>query len=386
MSTNTPPKRLPVNPSLEHLQKQAKRLVRQTPTLKLAAAQLALARDYGCKNWAELAHRIETMSRGADQTYDVSKKSEPIPKAARAVDMDRIRTILNDGPFTQHDLDAGLAHALWYGDAATWPKRKAIADLLLEHGADPDGQYGSAYGPIVFGTGECIQPDGLIYLIEAGADVAFAPIQTKYGMHCPMSHILCTYLRGKNEAKHRFIDILLEHGACVPPEITAPFFAIHRGDASQLGQLIEREPDLIHQRFRDMPYGNMLLRGATLLHCAVEFGEHECIAELFKRGADINARAEVIDGIGGQTPIFHAIATNQGNNSSTLEALVRRFGRAIDSSVRATWHRPGEVQSVPMTPLEYAEFASREEEPIWKRATAHEVALLRELESTEPRD
>lgn len=377
MSTSTPRKRLPVNPSLEHLQKQAKRLVRQNPTLKLAAVHLALARDYGCKNWAELAHMVETMSRGADQTYNVSKKSEPIPRAARAVDIDQIRSILSDGPFTQHDLDAGLAHAVWYGDASTWPKRRAIADLLLDHGADPDGQYGSAYGPIVFGTGECIQPEGLLYLIEAGADVTFAPIQTKYGLHCPMSHILCTYMRGKNEAKHRTIDLLLEHGACVPPEVTPPVFAIHRDDTATLGELIDRDPELVHKRFRDMPYGNMLLAGATLLHCAVEFGEHECIAELLRRGADINARADVIDGIGGQTPIFHAIATNQGNNSSTLEVLVRQYGKDIDPSVRATWHRPGEVQSTPMTPLEYAEFASRAEEPKWKRATAHEVTLLK---------
>ena len=132
--------------------------------------------------------------------------------------------------------------------------------------------------------------------------------------------------------------------------------------------------------FGDLPYGNMILRGATLLHCAVDFGELECVAELLKRGADINARAEVIDGIGGQTPIFHAIATNQGNNSSTLAYLVRNIGKDIDTSVRATWHRPGEVQSKPMTPFEYVEYASRDEEPEWKRATKHEVALLRELE------
>lgn len=379
MSYSTPRKRLPVNPSLEHLQKQAKRFVRQNPALKLAAAQLTLARDYGCKNWGELAHMVETMSRGADQTFSVSRESESLPKASRAVDIDLIRNTLSAGRFTRHDLDAGLAHALWYGDAATWPKRKAIADLLLEHGADPDGQYGSAYGPIVFGTGECISVEGLETLIEAGADITSAPLQTKYGLHCPMSHILGTYIRGRNDAKHRYIDLLLQHGAYVPPEVTDPILAIHRGQATELGQLIENKPELVNQHFRDMPYGNMILRGATLLHCAVEFGEPECIVELLKRGADINARAEIIDGIGGQTPLFHAIATNQGDSFSTLEFLVRNVSKDIDPSVRATWHRPGEVQSKPMTPLEYAEYASREEEPKWKRATKDEVALLREL-------
>ena len=47
MKSQTPRKRLPVNPSLEHLQKQAKRLAKQNPALKLAEAQHQIARDYG---------------------------------------------------------------------------------------------------------------------------------------------------------------------------------------------------------------------------------------------------------------------------------------------------------------------------------------------------
>lgn len=379
MSNPTPRKRLPVNPSLEHLQKQAKRLSRQDHTLKLAEAQHQLAREYGCKNWAELSRMVEAMTRGADQLYNVKRKSEPLPDAARSRDLELVRKILSEDEFTQYDLDAGLACATWYGDPLTWEIRKTIADLLLEHGADPDGQYGQNYGPIVFGTGECISVEGLEYLIAAGADVTFKPLKTKYGLHCPMSHILCTYMRSRNNEKHRYIDILLKHGAYVPPEVTPPILAIHRGDAKQLGDLIEKEPELLSRTFPDMPYGNMLLCGATLLHCAVDFGEIECAAELLKRGADINARAEVIDGIGGQTPIFHAIATNQGNNLSALKHLVQHHAKQIDMSIRATWRRPGEKQDTPMTPLEYAEHASREEEPQWKRASAEEVDLLRSL-------
>jgi hypothetical protein len=379
MSNPTPSKRLPVNPSPEHLQKQAKRLSRQDHTLKLAEAQHQLAREYGCKNWVELALVVKNMAIGSDELYNVKSHVSLLPKAARAADLDQVRKLLEEGNYTPHDLDLALGSACCYGELSSWPKRKPIADLLVEFGADPDGQHGSGYGPIVFGTGECISPDGLLFLIEAGADVTFIPIKTKYSMHCPMSHILGTYTRGRNEAKHRYIDILLEYGAYVPAEVTPPLFAIHRGDAAQLGALIERESDLVNQRFRDMLYGNMVLHGATLLHCAVEFGETACIAELLKRGADINARAEVIEGIGGQTPIFHAIASNQGNNSSILESLVQQHGKDIDLSVSATWKRPGEVQDVPMTPLEYVVHASREEEPQWKRACPEEVALLRSL-------
>lgn len=382
MSNPTPVKRLPVNPSLEHLQKQAKRLARQDHTLKLAEAQHQLAREYGCKNWAELSRMVEAMMRGADQLYNVKRKSEPLPTAARGKDLDQIRKILTEDKFTQYDLDAALACALWYGETSEWEVRKLIADLLLDHGADPDGQYGQNYGPIIFGTGECITVDGLEYLIKAGANVTFKPLKTKYGLHCPMSYILSTYRRDRNDEKHRYIDVLLQHGAFIPPEVSPPILAIHRGDAHQLGELIERNPDLVNQRFRDMPYGNILLSGATLLHCAVEFGEPECAAELIKRGADLNACAEVIDGIGGQTPIFHAIATNQGDNLSIFKYLIQHHGPKIDRSIQATWRRPGEVQDVPMTPLEYAVHSSREEEPQWKRTTQEEVALIRGLSSS----
>jgi len=66
MSTQTPRKRLPENPSEENLRKQAKQ-VAKAEGLQLAAAQRRLANDYGFHNWAELmeaaghAHRIVPM-------------------------------------------------------------------------------------------------------------------------------------------------------------------------------------------------------------------------------------------------------------------------------------------------------------------------------------
>jgi hypothetical protein len=59
-------KKLPVNPSVEHLQKQAKRLVKQSPDLKLSAAQHKLAQEYGFKNWADLVRAIKTPSDRRD--------------------------------------------------------------------------------------------------------------------------------------------------------------------------------------------------------------------------------------------------------------------------------------------------------------------------------
>ena len=376
-------KKLPVNPSLEHLQKQAKRRAKQNSELKLAGAQQQLAREYGCKNWAELARVIETMARGADQLADVQCEVEPLPRAARAVDMKAVRKILSEGAFTPHDLDAALAHALWYDENGTWEERRALADLLIEHGADPDGQYGSNYGPIVFGTAECLQPESLQYLIDAGADVTLPPIQTKYGMACIYSHT-GTYARGRNERKHRYIDILLAHRAYIPPEITPPILAIHRGDAKGLGKLLDTDASLTSRRFPDMPYGNIELRGATLLHAAVEFGEIECVEELLERHADINIKADVINGIGGQTPIFHAINTNGDGNFYTLEYLVKRVGQSIDTSVRATWRRSdGDMQAIAVTPLEYAEAAATGPGSKWRSKIAEELVILRTLDQGE---
>ncbi len=380
MSTPRPtaPKRLPVKPSEENLRKQAKRLARQE-NLALADAQHRLARDYGAKHWAELMHIVETMLRGADQLSYVKYDMEALPKAANSNDIHLVRTILASGEFTQHDLDLALARSV-----LSFDKRGEIARLLIGHGADPDGQYGSNYGPIVFVTGECLDVEGLEFLIAAGADVTFPPIDTKYGRQCPLSYWLGTYVRGQNAAKHRGIDILLKHNAFIPPEVSPPILAIHRGDAKRLGELIDADRSLLRKTFRDMPYGNISLAGATLLHCAVEFGEIDCIDAILSRyrdwgDLDMNSKAEVIDGIGGQTPIYHAINTNGDRNFHVLEHLVQRVGQYIDMSVKATWRSYGQPQTEPLTPLEYALKAEREMDPKqahYKPRVKDEIALL----------
>jgi hypothetical protein len=378
-----PRKRLPANPSIEHLRKQAKRRAKSDPSIQLADAQHELAREYGCPSWAELMRLVETISRSYAQRGSVSGDGEPLPAVARRRDIDAVRRILGSGQYESHDLDRALAHAAWYGGDAPdiLAARKQIFDLVLEHGADPDAEYGGNYGPIVFGCGECLSAEGLQWLLNAGADVTFQPVQTKYGVQCPLSYVLGTYARSSdNRSKHRLIEMLLARGAFVPPEVSPPILAIHRGVASELSALIDREPDLPRRTFRDMPYGNMLLAGGTLLHCAVEFGEISCIDLLIARGADVNAAADVIDGVGGQTPIYHAIASNIGGNFHTLEHLVRRYGGSIDPDVRATFRlSDGYTQESPVTPREFAEQAMREETPNWRWSSEREIALLLSL-------
>ncbi|MEM6334125.1 MAG: ankyrin repeat domain-containing protein [Planctomycetota bacterium] len=296
-------KHFPVNPSLEHLQKQAKRRAKQQPDLTLAKAQHLLVKEYGCRDWVELTRVVATMSRQASRDA-----FEELPKAVNARDLDQIKAILASGEFTQHDLDLALACS-----ALRFDERGEIARLLLDHGADPDGQYGSAgYGPIVFLTGEGLEPEGLAFLLDAGCDVTFAPIDTKYGKHGVMSHWLGTYVRGRNEPKHRGLRLLLD-----------------------------ADPDLVHRRYSDMPYGHMRLRGATLLHLAIDFQEAECVDLLLDRGANINAQADVVtddegDTFGGQSPIFHAIDSWMGYGRTLLKSLVERLGNDINWTVEGS--------------------------------------------------
>ncbi|WOO41621.1 ankyrin repeat domain-containing protein [Rubellicoccus peritrichatus] len=326
-------KRLPVKPSAEHLRKQAKRRQRLAEGRTLADVQYEMAQEYGCRNWGELMHVVETMLRGADQLSNVKYDWEALPKAVNEDDIDRVREILASGKFTQHDLDLGLARALYF------PKRRELAELLVEHGADVDGQYGSDYGPIVLVTGEGLNADALQFMIDHGCDVTFSPIKSKYGQASPMGHTLGSYVRGRNEHKHRCIEILEKHGAYMPPEVTPPMMAIHKGDAKLLKQMLRDDPGLVHRQFPDMPYGNISLKGATLFHLAAEYAEIECINVLLDHGADINVRAMVIDGVGGQTPVFHAAAAYDHWKAEALPLLTERVGEWLDTSVRATVKR-----------------------------------------------
>jgi ankyrin repeat protein len=94
--------------------------------------------------------------------------------------------------------------------------------------------------------------------------------------------------------------------------------------------------------------------GATLLHVAAEYGNLAATKLLLDRGADLNARAALSpSGIGGQTPIFHAVSQFGDWGLPVTELLLER---GVDLTVRAKlpghYERPDEF--VECTPLGYA--------------------------------
>jgi ankyrin repeat protein len=119
-------------------------------------------------------------------------------------------------------------------------------------------------------------------------------------------------------------------------------------------------PSLIHRRYPELDScgksgGRLLtLRGATLLHVAAGYGFLDAARLLLDRGADVNARADMdANGVGGQTPIFHALTNHSARKSKVGQLLI---DRGADLSIRARvpghYERPGEVFDV--SAAEYA--------------------------------
>jgi len=218
---------LPADPSLEQLRKQAKDLVRVRPELRLADAQLEIARRHGFPSWARLRRHlavVERYSRGPDTvetatdpaaeflrlaclTYgddDPERRTRArallaahpeigragVHTAAATADSAEVRRLLaaepglavqEGGPFgwqplfylayARHDPDVPAAAVL------------ETARLLLEAGADPNAGYlwhglPSPFTLLTgaFGSGESGQPPHphsialARLLLEAGAD------------------------------------------------------------------------------------------------------------------------------------------------------------------------------------------------------------------------
>jgi ankyrin repeat protein len=87
---------------------------------------------------------------------------------------------------------------------------------------------------------------------------------------------------------------------------------------------------------------------------AAEFGDLEAAALLLDRGADVNARATVDEsGIGGQTPIFHAVTQFEDGGLPITRLLIDRGADlALRVKLPGDYERPGEI--VECTPLGYA--------------------------------
>jgi ankyrin repeat protein len=154
------------------------------------------------------------------------------------------------------------------------------------------------------------------------------------------------------------MDILVEAGGVTKYNVP-PVLDLLRGRLDLLAKHLDADITLVHRRFPELDFGStgarrLKLQGATLLHVAAEYGNLEAAKLLLERGADVNARAAVDEsGVGGQTPIFHAVTQFFDGGLPMTQLLVER---GADLSARAKlpghYRRPDEF--VESTPLGYA--------------------------------
>ena len=122
MKKNLPNRRLPANPDLKQLKRQAKELLAASPAdLALHDAQLMLARSYGFANWAKLKARVD----GA--TVDRLVEAVRGGNLVLAKSMLKARSELAT-------MNAGRLPVLHHAVLARQPE---MVRLLMEHGASP---------------------------------------------------------------------------------------------------------------------------------------------------------------------------------------------------------------------------------------------------------
>jgi ankyrin repeat protein len=192
-------------------------------------------------------------------------------------------------------------------------------------------------------------------LIDHGANPDCARAGREYP-DSALDYVIGTYSR--SERLGACIAILLEAGCPTRRNIPA-ILEILRGRIDRLRELLDHDPTLVSRRFGELDFGSsgsrsLTLRGCTLLHVAAEYGNVEAAALLLERGADVDARAEIDEaGVGGQTPLFHAVSQFSDFGLPAVEFLLKH-GADLSVSARIPGHyeRPGEM--VECRPLEYA--------------------------------
>jgi ankyrin repeat protein len=383
---------LPDRPNLRHLKDQAKDLLKAGDARSLTDAQFKIARLYGFASWPKLKAHVDALEEIGQLKQAIDTNNLPRVKTLMTRNPELHRAPLGynkNGPLTwaaecrvpwEPPTPERLAIAKWMIDngsdvhqgadgplmrAALFGHRIPMMELLVSHGADVNAEW-NGYFPILFAPCETVEPAPIQWLLDHGANPNCAKPNRKYP-GTALDYVIATY--GRSEQLGACIDILLSVGGVTRHNVP-PVLDLLRNRLDGLAEKLDADPALLHQRFPELDFGVtgrrlLSLRGATLLHVAAEYGNLAAAALLLDRGADVNAQATVDEqGIGGQTPIFHAV-TQFDDWGLPVAELLAECG--ADLSLRVTlpghYQRPGEV--VECTPLGYAKlFPSSENKTV----------------------
>lgn len=335
-------RKLPVRPDLDQLKHQAKDLLRgirsgdsesvalfsefhpAPPSLgqvKLADAQLALARSYEAPSWPRLVQACQMVDAiWRDDLESVRALIERNPKLlhesalirdnnwgppmsyAANLGRDRIIRMLHELGATDHEHAVGRAVLQSKIETAL-----VLHELLGSPKPPPDALGGPAY---------TLSASGTELLFELGARVRDDDGRRR----APVDVVLETDSR-KPAEKHAILEMYVRHGFELPD---TPVMALHRGRIDLLEEHLRRDPELLHRTFSHeeiyppemgchdevLATHGTPLGGTTLLHMCVDYDEMEIAHWLLDHGADVNARAAVdADGFGGHTALFATVVS-----------------------------------------------------------------------------
>jgi ankyrin repeat protein len=128
-------------------------------------------------------------------------------------------------------------------------------------------------------------------------------------------------------------------------------------DEETLRRIIQEAPERVRESLTvESAYTS--LRGVSALHVCAEFNSVRCAKVLLNAGVDVNVRAEVdADGLGGHTPLFHTVNSNQ-NYCRPMMNLLLDAGADVDVRLRGlVWGEGLEWETVvfDITPISYAQ-------------------------------
>ena len=238
--------------------------------------------------------------------------------------------------------------------AALVGHRIPMMELLVSYGADVNAEW-SDYYPIIFAPCETVQPAALKWLLDHGANPNCARPGRKYP-GTALDQVIASY--GRSPELGACIDSLIGAGGVTKYNVP-PVLDLLRGRLDLLADHLDAEPALVNSSFPELDFGvtgarQLTLQGATLLHVAAEYGSVAAAKVLLDRGADVNARATISEqGIGGQTPIFHAV-TQYSDWGLPVAQLLIEHGADLSLRVKLPGHYERADEIVECTPLAYA--------------------------------
>jgi hypothetical protein len=197
------------------------------------------------------------------------------------------------------------------------------------------------------GAFELHSPEGIQKALAAGV----SPTALIHGKR-PVDILIEMYLRSSRFAE--CLEVMSNAGATVGDPLLESIFL---DDDARLRELLRQSHAYLQQKLRFL-CAFTSCRGVSPLHVCAEYNSTRCANVLLDNGADVNVRADQdADGLGGQTPIFHAVNSIFNYCRPMLEILIDA-GADLDIRVRSLlWGDSLSWETVvyDVTPISYAQ-------------------------------